>query len=160
MKIGVLLIFYNNEKYINTFLKQVLHNFNNQLEFCLLNNGSKDATYGKLLDLKQLFPNLTIVDVKRNKGLFSAIKAGTRYLINEINVKYIGYIDFENCNPENLENLLISVSLNKELFVVYNHSKQKNSIQRSLIKNVFSIQDYQKVLKAEYASDFVELSTS
>lgn len=92
--------------------------------------------------------------------MFSAIKAGTRYLINEINVKYIGYIDFENCNPENLENLLISVSLNKELFVVYNHSKQKNSIQRSLIKNVFSIQDYQKVLKAEYASDFLELSTS
>ena len=66
MKIGIIIIFYNNENGINKYLfsKQIKKTQN--INFCLVNNCSNDKTYQILKEIKEeCGSTVSIVNVKK-----------------------------------------------------------------------------------------------
>lgn len=163
MKIGIILIFHNNEKDINKRLFLNLLSHTKKTPLCFVNNGSKDNTFESLKSLKsELESDVTIIDIKRNKGDESAIKAGARYLFNTVDLKHIGYINMNifNCFKD-IDKLFMAIEDNKDLIVQYNieNMGNKNS-QRTLFKNIFSVIDYLEFLNLEYESSKINFTVS
>lgn len=77
--------------------------------------------------------NISIIDIKKDKGIKVAIKAGVRYLINNNDFKSIIYFEFSNY--KNLEILMENV-INKKNF----KALIKNINERKTLKNVFSLE--------------------
>ena len=89
MKIGIIIIFYNNENDIDKdlFSKQIKKTQN--IKFCLVNNCSKDKTYQILKEIKEECDSIvSIVNVKKIGSETSAKRAGARYMINQFELKY------------------------------------------------------------------------
>lgn len=153
MEIGIIIICYNNEVDLNEEAFNGLSNIAKNIQLCFVNNGSKDNTLDKLQKLKEAFESdITIIDIKKNKGNELAIKAGARYLLNTINLKHIGYICLKDFNPKlDLKDFLDIINDSKEELITYNLLTIENKrITRLLIKNVFSVLEYFKHLKIDY----------
>lgn len=135
MKKGVIIVFSNNEKEIKeTQFDKLLDK--DIAEFCFVNNASNDHTLDKLKDIKtKTFNNISIVDVKKNKGTKAAIKAGVRYLVNNKELKLIIYLVFyKNTDFLNLEYTLnIMMNRNKKIINL-------NTNNRNILQNVFSLE--------------------
>ena len=135
MKKGIIIVFSNNEKEIKeTQFDKLLDK--DVAEFCFLNNASNDHTLDKLKDIKtKTFNNISIVDVKKNKGTKAAIKAGVRYLVNNKELKLIIYLVFyKNTDFLNLEYTLnIMMNRNKKIINL-------NTNNRNILQNVFSLE--------------------
>ena len=135
MKKGVIIVFSNNEKEIKeTQFDKLLDK--DVAEFCFVNNASNDHTLDKLKEIKtKTFNNISIVDVKKNKGTKAAIKAGVRYLVNNKELKLIIYLVFyKNTDFLNLEYTLnIMMNRNKKIINL-------NTNNRNILQNVFSLE--------------------
>lgn len=101
MKIGVVVIFRNNENEIDTrFFIEKLNNTIN-MEFCFVNNNSKDKTLLVLRYIKnESNKDITILDIKKYKSEQFASRAGARYLLNFFDLEYIGYLDMNSFKNE------------------------------------------------------------
>ena len=94
MKIGVVVIFRDNEKDIDKgfFVKKLSHIKN--MEFCFVNNSSKDQTLPLLRRIKnESIAPISILDIKKYKSKQFASRAGARYLLSFFDLEYIGYLD-------------------------------------------------------------------
>lgn len=82
MKNSVIIIFKNNVSFIKDLWLQ-----KTESTLCLINNASEDKTYEALLELsnKTTF-KLHIIDIKKDRGLRKAVRAGIRYLENRFEV--------------------------------------------------------------------------
>lgn len=162
MKIGILIVFFNNEKDIDVNLINSLLTIDAQSQICLINNGSKDATLENLLELKEHLQSLYVLDIKRNKGNEAAIKAGARFLINRFNLKQIGYINVEKKNDfKSLNVMLQAVDKINERLISYNLQANTNKqMRRILLKNIFSIIEYVKRLENGFKNIKLEDVTS
>ena len=111
MKIGLILIFSNNE---NNIKKLRLRK--TAIQICLVNNGSKDKTLVALNEIKEHFENnIEVLDVKKNKGNTAAIKAGSRYLFSKESFLAIGYMIVKSdADLQNINNLMDSATFNKD----------------------------------------------
>ncbi|WP_420571122.1 glycosyltransferase [Kordia sp.] len=90
MKIGILIIFRNDEKIIQVQRFIELFADKQKLNVCFVNNGSTDKTLESLHEIKEESNiSISIIDVKKNRGHQAAIKAGTRYLTSKNELPYI-----------------------------------------------------------------------
>ena len=163
MKIGIMIIFHNNENEIEKELFLNLLNKTNLTPLCFVNNGSKDRTLEILKSLKDEFhSNVSIVDIKRNKGQELAIKAGARYLFNSDELNHIGYINMNSFNGfKDFNKLIWAIESNKDLIIQYNIQDIGNRMnQRKLFKNIFSIVEYLEILQLEYDFNDVDFIAS
>ncbi len=147
MKTGIIIIFHNYEKKIDKdfFIKH--SNNASTIEFCLVNNDSKDFTYSALKEIKEHCNNVSVVDVKKFKSETSAIRAGARYMINQFNINHIGYVNANLLNNKNEELNDIIKAINKNQDFINNidnsvHQKRKN--KKTLFQSLFSLLDYLK----------------
>ena len=101
MKIGVVIIFRNNENEIDTrFFIEKLNNTIN-MEFCFVNNSSKDKTRLVLRYIKnESNKDITILDIKKYISEQFAFRAGARYLLNFFDVEQISYLDINSFKNE------------------------------------------------------------
>lgn len=153
MKIGIILICYNNEKYLNDKYFKGLSNLTKNIQLCFVNNMSNDNTLEQLETLKENFESkITIIDIKKSKDEETAIKAGVRYFKNTMNFKHIGYVHLKDFNDKlDLECLADIIQNNKDELIKFNLKAVKNKpFHRLLIKNVFSVLDYLKYLKIDF----------
>lgn len=163
MKIGIIIIFYNNEKVIDSNLFNEIFNITKHTQLCLVNNGSSDGTFEKLQEFKLIYEsNITIVDVKRNKGDEAAIKAGARYLFNQNELKHIGYINVEKFNSvQDLQTLLYNLINHKELIIQFNlESVGSHKMKRTLFRNIFSVIEYFTHLNIDFKENHLKLISS
>ncbi|WP_298767159.1 glycosyltransferase [uncultured Polaribacter sp.] len=137
MKTGIIILFFNNE---NEITKEYFRELLNKPTscFCLVNNASNDKTLHRLVDFKKAINNkVTVLDIKRNKGVKAAIKAGVRYLKNQQDFNSIIYFEFsEYKKQKHLKNILNF--LNNENSNMQVISK---TTDRKILKNVFSIKE-------------------
>jgi len=136
MKIGVIIVFNNNALELKRGLFDSLFHFKNDLHLCLINNGSRDDTIDKLdvlIDTSGL--NCTLIDIKQNKGLKFAIKAGVRYFHNENKLKYFGYA--ATSDLEEPKSLSLIISEIEDFLKTMINFKKKNSESLEVIKPVF-----------------------
>ena len=90
MKIGILIIFRNDERVIE--VKKFIELFagKEKLNVCFVNNGSTDHTLELLKEIQEESSiTISIIDVKKSRGHNSAIKAGVRYLTSQHDLPYI-----------------------------------------------------------------------
>ncbi len=93
MKTALVIIFYDLEDQINKPLFLEIANDLRNIELCLVNNNSTDYTYYLLKDIKEDCKNVSVINIKRKKSEANAVKAGARFMINEFDIKSIGYIN-------------------------------------------------------------------
>lgn len=144
MKKGIIIVFSNNEKEIKeTQFEKLLDS--DVAEFCFVNNASNDNTLDQLKDIKtKTFNNISIVDIKKNKGTKAAIKAGVRYLVNNQELKLIIYLEFyKNNDFVNLEYTLnIIINSDHQIIKLFTNTNHRNILQ-----NVFSSEQLIKKFK-------------
>ena len=158
MRIGIIIIFHNNENEIDTsfFIEQIKQATN--LELCLVNNDSKDTTYDLLNDVKEACNNVSVVNIRKFKSDISAVKAGARFMFNAFDLKYLGYVSINMLNIKyyGLNGLIKVITENQDVILNYNiNTIKKNEIKQTLFQSLFSVIDYLK--KFEINNQFIQL---
>jgi glycosyltransferase involved in cell wall biosynthesis len=140
MKKGIIILFSEDEKKIHK--DQFINLFNQkEIKLCFVNNGSKDNTLMVLESVKDdLDPrSISIIDIKIDKGVNAAIKAGARYLLSARDLKWIMHFK-SNMLPyfEDIENQLNVIQKIEDKFND-NLSQAKNGKKT---KNIFSFKEF------------------
>ncbi len=150
MKTAIIIIFHNYEKKIDKDFFIEHSNKASTIEFCLVNNDSKDFTYSVLKEIKEHCNNVSVVDIKKFKSETSAIRAGTRYMIDQFNINHIGYVNANllNIKNEELNDIIKAINKNQD-FINKNYYSvfQKGKIKKTLFRSLFSLLDYLKNIK-------------
>jgi glycosyltransferase involved in cell wall biosynthesis len=130
-----------DELYIRT--TAALNKITNDWEVICVNDGSTDATIGKLLHCNQQEPRWKVIDLSKNFGHQKAIWAGLNFASGD----FIGIMDGDLQDPpETFENFV--EELKKDLDVVYavRTNRKENYLKRSaywifyrFIKNILGI---------------------
>tara|TARA_R110002126_G_scaffold142546_5_gene288453 strand:+ start:11054 stop:11497 length:444 start_codon:yes stop_codon:yes gene_type:complete len=143
MHLGIIIIFNNGEQIfdITPTLDLLVEN---DFKVCLVNNSIDGETINLLQKIKlksTLNSNIFILNNKNNKGLKSAVKAGARFLLNEMDFETIIYLE---------SNILMYLKYIKEYFIQL--SSQKESFtpyptrsERSVLSNVFPFTELLKI---------------
>ncbi|MBQ0788467.1 MAG: glycosyltransferase [Oceanihabitans sp.] len=155
MKIGIIIIFHNNEKEMDpSFLIEQINQTSN-LELCLVNNDSKDNTYEVLKNIKEACDNVSVVNVRKFKSDISAVKAGARFMLNAFNLKHLGYVSINMLNTKyhGLNGLIKMIAENQDVINDYNCKNLKK--KKTLFQSLFSVIDYLKNLEIE--NPFIQL---
>lgn len=153
MKIGVIIVFHNNENDIDTsfFIEHL--NRAKYLELCLVNNASTDKTYKLLDEIKEMCDKkVSVVDVKKFKSDHAAIRSGARFMFNQHNLNHVGYVDANKLNSKflSISKLIEVISQNQDIIVKYNiEVLDKKEMKQTLFQSVFSIVEYLEKLKKD-----------
>lgn len=162
MKIGIIIIFNNNENDIDTsFFIEKLNETPN-IELCLVNNASKDNTYALLKQIADECTNVSIINVKRFKSQVSAVRSGARFMSNQFDLAHLGYVctsllDFKKFG---LSRLIAIICENQSQILSCNiKAIEQTKLKQTLFKSLFSIIDYLKKMKIKNQFiDFQKLS--
>lgn len=140
MNTGVIIVFSNNEKDILNFNAEYLASINAN-KICFVNNGSSDNTLNLLNEIQfKSEKNISILDIKLDKGLKAAIKSGARLLLSESDFDFIVYLK---------PNMLDSLSSLAAFLTNFQENKQNyNALptrsSRNVLYDVFSIHEIMK----------------
>lgn len=141
MKTGIIIPCYNEGKRINqkAFVQFIKEHSNYHL--CFVNDGSKDNTMEVLQAMKNQAPqDITIIDVKKNMGKATAVRAGARYLYTKENIAYIGFIDADlSTDFKDFKDLVKTLKSRNELSVVFgSRNSGGDGIKRDFLRGIFS----------------------
>ncbi len=85
--ISIVCPFFNEENMVDLFMKEitaVVNELNKPFEVVCVNDGSTDNTLAKLLQAKEDYPNMKIINFSRNFGKEAALTAGLDYAKGEM----------------------------------------------------------------------------
>ena len=85
--ISIVCPFFNEENMVDLFMKEitaVLNELDKPFEVVCVNDGSTDNTLAKLLQAKENYPNMKIINFSRNFGKEAALTAGLDYAKGEM----------------------------------------------------------------------------
>ncbi len=142
MKTGIIVPCYNEEKRLNitAFLNFV--QTENDFHLCFVNDGSKDNTIEVLKKIQEADPfKVSVIDMKKNAGKASAVRAGARYLHSRGDIDFVGFIDADlSTDFKDFDGLLKTLKTNKKLSMVFG-SRAKNvskGIEKDAMRALFS----------------------
>ena len=153
MKTGIIIIFHNYEKEIdNSFFKDHINKVKD-VEICLVNNNSTDNTYEVLKEISESCNNVSVVNIKKHNTEISAVRAGARYMVNQFNLKEIGYINANMLRSDHKElNKVIKVIIDyqEEILNYKSHVSQQKKIKQSMVQNIYSLLECMIEFKKDY----------
>jgi glycosyltransferase involved in cell wall biosynthesis len=141
MKLGIIIICYNNENDIDiNYCTKYLNKVKN-IEICLVNNNSKDSTYEVIKEIKESCKNVSIVNIKKFKSDTSAVKAGARFMSSQFNLKHLGFINMNMISKYKNLNILIKDIRDKQVDLLkYNQdSTNKRGIKKTMFQSLFPV---------------------
>lgn len=144
MKLGIIIICYNNENDIDKgHCVKYLNNLKD-IEICLVNNNSKDNTYNALKEIKEHCKNVSIVNVKIFKSDNAAVKAGSRFMSYQFNLKYLGFVNSNMISKyKGLSLLIKAIGDNQVDISKYNQSFLNNKgIKLTMFQRLFPVMEY------------------
>ncbi|WP_115461086.1 glycosyltransferase family protein [Winogradskyella aurantiaca] len=144
MKIGIIMIFQNNEKNIDwKFFLQHLEK-SKPIKFCLVNNGSTDDTGLLLVEITEGCTNVSSVHIKRLKKEKLAIRAGVRYLWNEYGIECIGFVNTNDFrNSRDFESLMKDLVSKANHLLSYKSNTHENyQYKRPILQSLFPLKAY------------------
>lgn len=121
--ISVIIPCYNSEHTIQKVVMETaetLQELGYLSEFVLVNDCSKDATFQKLRELADEFPNVKAIDFSRNFGQHNALMAGMNFADGDV---VLGMDDDGQTHPSQIHKLL--EELDKGYDIVFGHYEQK-----------------------------------
>lgn len=141
MKTGIIIPCYNEEKRLNKEAFLTFIASHEDYHLCFVNDGSKDNTLEVLQAMKMTTPSqISIVDVKKNVGKATAVRAGVRYLYHRDDIAYIGFIDADlSTDFRDFKDLVKTLKSNEKLSVVFgSRNSGGKGIKRDYFRNIFS----------------------
>lgn len=136
MRVGIIIICYNSQIDIDLCVKHFKQLKN--LEVCLVNNHSNDSTYETLKEIQEHCTNVSVVNIKKVKSETSAVRAGARFMFNQFNLKYLGYVT--NLNEQDLHQSITMISKNQNTILSYYIKPHpKKMIRKTIFQRLFSI---------------------
>lgn len=100
--VSIVIPVYNMEKYLDRCMKSVLAQTLSSIEIILVDDGSKDNSPALCDEYATKYPGKVFVVHKKNGGLTSAWKAGSKVARG----KYVGYVDSDDyINPDMFEKM-------------------------------------------------------
>ncbi|MBT8265227.1 MAG: glycosyltransferase, partial [Bacteroidia bacterium] len=79
MRIGIIIIFHDNEAEIDAQHSIQCLKHAHKLEICLVDNNSRDNTQNILKEIKEECYNVSLVNIKKFKSDAAAVRAGARF---------------------------------------------------------------------------------
>lgn len=154
MKIGIIIICYNNEMDIDIGHCTKYLNKVKDIEICLVNNHSNDNTYDVLKEIKESCNNVSIVNIKKFKSDNAAVKAGARFMTSQFNLKHLGFVNMNMISKyDNLNMLIKDIRDNQIDILNYEQSiLNKKGIKLTMFQSLFPVMDYLMNVKNEYSS--------
>ena len=153
MKIGIIIIFHNNERDIDSNFFIGHFNKADNIEMCLVNNDSRDNTYQILKEIKKECKNVSVVNIRKFKSDLSAVRAGARYLFNQFDLNHIGYVSVNMLNTHqfhDLNDLIKAISENQDVILRYSIKVlEKQETKQTLFQSLFSVIDYLKKINTD-----------
>ncbi len=141
MKTGIIIPCFNEEKRLNVLTFLSFLKANGKYHLCFVNNGSKDNTIEVLEEFKKNAQSkVSIVDIKKKKGIVAVVRAGVRYLNTREDIEIIGFLEMDlSISCTEFQKLIDDFQVEKNWIKVYSpRGKGKGRIERSLFKNLFT----------------------
>lgn len=139
-KLGIIIICNQNKPPVKTEnLDSELVEFKG-LEICIVNNNKIDEC--KQLDhIQKKYSNVSVVNIKKNKPISSAARAGARYLLNHFNLDHLGYLQVYS-GSEMISHLNY-LELHKDAIIEWKKRVSKNTTNRtSKFQDLISLNDW------------------
>lgn len=138
MKLSVVTTLYNSGKYIEEFYNRAVNEvrkITNDYEIIFVNDGSKDNSLNKALELKQKDNNIIIIDLSRNFGHHKAIMAGLKKSVGDF--VFLLDVDLEE-KPELLSLFWEKISNVPDIDVVFGTQKvRKGGLFEKISGSIF-----------------------
>ncbi len=141
MKTGIIIPCYNEGKRLNQKAFVSFIQENSDYHLCFVNDGSKDNTLDVLRAMKKAVPNrISIVDVKKNSGKATAVRAGARFLYNLQYISNIGFMDADlSTDFRDFKDLVKTLERDDKLVVFGSrNSGGGGKIERNFLRGLFS----------------------
>jgi glycosyltransferase involved in cell wall biosynthesis len=158
LELSIVIPVYNEEENIEplyTSLESVLANLGKSYEVILIDDGSKDNTYKKLLDIHNKNKNFKIIKFRRNFGQTPAMRAGFDYARGKIVITIDA--DLQN-DPEDIPKLIQKMDEGYDIVSGWRINRKDKMVSRrfpsivanKIISSLFGIRlhDYGCTLKA------------
>ena len=144
MKLGIIIICYNNENDIDISHCVKYLNKVKDIEICLVNNNSKDNTYNVLKEIKEYCGHVSIVDIKKFKSDSAAVKAGARFMSSQFNLKHLGFVNTIMIRKyQDLSHLIKAILDNQVDILNYDQNISNNKpIKLTMFQSLFPVMDY------------------
>ncbi|MDP5081623.1 MAG: glycosyltransferase [Winogradskyella sp.] len=148
MKIGIIMIFHNNEAQIDKEILVEHINASDTIELCFVDNDSKDQTLSLLQDVREACAShISIVEIKKNTSEDAAKRAGARYMSNQFNLKHLGFVNVTALHEkgQKLNTLIENLCLNKVALIDLNlRTIEEQETKQTFFKSIFPLVDYLK----------------
>jgi glycosyltransferase involved in cell wall biosynthesis len=131
-KLSVIVPFYNEEDSIGPLYAAVVAAvtpLNIAFEMLFVDDGSRDATHARAVELAQRDARVRVVKFRRNYGQTAAMAAGIEYASGEILVTMDG--DLQN-DPADIERLLAKIDEGYDIVVGWRHQRQDKLVTRKI----------------------------
>lgn len=121
-KIAIILVIYNNKRYIKQCLDSLYNQTYNNIEIIAVNNATRD---GGAAFIKENYKDVDVIDLQSNLGFAAASNIGIEQALNE-KAKYCMLLNVDTvAEPNLLENLMRYADSNTVLTPYIYYSKDK-----------------------------------
>ncbi len=94
MRLGIVIPCFNEAKKLNPIVFQNFLDTNQKGQICFVNDGSTDATYNILENLKKKHPNrIHLIHLEQNKGKASAVQTGIHFFQSNCDCDRVAFLD-------------------------------------------------------------------
>ena len=137
MKIGVIIVFGEDNDCIPTddLINHINDNF--EIEFCLVNNMS-DIIQDELIQICNNCDNANVIYIRRKKSFNFALRAGTRYLSSISNLNQITYIKAIN-SEEIIKVMRVLTHSRNEIIAKIIEQRRTDKVKPTLFQSLLSI---------------------
>lgn len=117
---------------------------NSSINYCFVNDGSKDETIQLLNNLKQKHERVDVLNLTHNVGKAEAIRQGMLYVLAQQPFTHLAYFDADFSAPLNQLNLLIGNLKNEDTQLVFGSRIKRigaeidRTLKRHILGRVFS----------------------
>jgi glycosyltransferase involved in cell wall biosynthesis len=117
MKISIITVCYNSEKYIHSAIESVLNQTYGDIEYIVVDGGSKDSTIDIVKSYQPLFDGRIKWISEKDNGLYDAMNKGIAMATGEV----IGILNSDDlfCDNLALEKVMLIFNQNQQLDSVY-----------------------------------------
>jgi glycosyltransferase involved in cell wall biosynthesis len=131
-RLSIIVPFFNEEDNVGALhaaIVTALAPLNVSYEMLFVDDGSKDATYQRAVEIARQDARLRIVKFRRNYGQTAAMAAGIEHASGEILVTMDG--DLQN-DPADIQHLLAKIDQGYDIVVGWRHRRQDKLITRKI----------------------------
>jgi glycosyltransferase involved in cell wall biosynthesis len=132
LKLSVIVPFFNEQDSIGPLYAAIVGAvvpLQIPFEMVFVDDGSKDLTFARAVELARVDPRIRVVKFRRNYGQTAAMAAGIEYATGEVLVTMDG--DLQN-DPADIEEFLRKIDAGYDVVVGWRHQRQDKLLSRKI----------------------------